>query len=60
VNASTPSVIDGIPTTRAVLRLASRHHVEMPITTAVSEILSGEKAPRQAIAELMTRRLKHE
>lgn len=57
---STPSVIEGIPTTQAVLKLAARHNVEMPITSAVGDILSGAKSPRQAITDLMTRQLKHE
>jgi glycerol-3-phosphate dehydrogenase (NAD(P)+) len=57
---STPGVIEGIPTAQAVLKLAAQHHVEMPITTAVGEILSGAKSPRQAITDLMTRQLKHE
>lgn len=54
IEAST-AVIEGIPTTRAVLELASRHEVEMPITQAVYEILFEEKAPLVAITELMQR-----
>ncbi|MCP4593158.1 MAG: NAD(P)-dependent glycerol-3-phosphate dehydrogenase [bacterium] len=57
---STPSVIEGIPTTESVLELATRHRVEMPITSAVYSVLHGHRTPSQAIDELMTRQLKHE
>jgi glycerol-3-phosphate dehydrogenase (NAD(P)+) len=60
VIASTPSVIEGIPTTRAVLRLAEKHGIEMPITAAVSDVLAGRRPPKEAITALMTRELKHE
>jgi glycerol-3-phosphate dehydrogenase (NAD(P)+) len=50
-----PSVIEGIPTTRAVLALAARHNVEMPITQAVHAVLFEDKAPLDAITELMHR-----
>jgi len=60
VISATESVIEGIPTTRAVLELARRHGVDMPITAAVAAVLSGEKSPRDAITSLMTRELKQE
>lgn len=50
-----PAVIEGIPTTRAVLALADRHGVEMPITRAVYEVLFDNKPPLVAITELMNR-----
>lgn len=49
------SVIEGIPTTRAVIELASRHAVEMPITRGVYEVLFEGKPPLTAITELMSR-----
>lgn len=49
------SVIEGIPTTRAVIELASRHDVEMPITRGVYEVLFEGKPPLTAITELMSR-----
>lgn len=55
VQRDTPSVIEGIPTTRAVLELAKRHDVEMPITQAVHDVLFASKAPLAAISELMNR-----
>jgi len=55
VIARSPSVIEGIPTTRAALRLAARNDVEMPITQAVAEVLFEGKEPLAAITELMNR-----
>jgi glycerol-3-phosphate dehydrogenase (NAD(P)+) len=54
------SVIEGIPTTRAVLELARRCEVEMPITQAVYDVLFNAKSPLTAITELMTRPQKAE
>ncbi len=54
------SVIEGIPTTRAVLELAEQYAVEMPITRAVSAVLFDNVAPLAAISDLMQRPLKPE
>ena len=55
VVAESAAVIEGIPTTRAVLELAERHGVEMPITRAVYQVLFEQKPPLVAITELMNR-----
>lgn len=55
VVAESAAVIEGIPTTRAVLELAARLKVEMPITQAVAAVLFDRKAPLVAITELMNR-----
>ena len=55
VISESPSVVEGIPTTRAVLELAHRHAVEMPITAAVHSVLFDDKPPLDAITELMQR-----
>lgn len=57
VIASTPSVIEGIPTTRSVLELARRHDVEMPIVAAVGAVLFEGRSAGEAIHSLMTRPL---
>ena len=57
---STKSVIEGIPTTKAVVRLARKYGVEMPITQAVHSVLFEGKDVMRAIEDLMTRRLKRE
>ena len=56
----TTAVIEGIPTTRAVLELARRRDVEMPITQAVYDVLFEQKEPLAAITELMNRPPKSE
>ncbi|MCG3127076.1 MAG: Glycerol-3-phosphate dehydrogenase [NAD(P)+] [Phycisphaerae bacterium] len=55
-----PSVIEGIPTTRSVVELAARHQIEMPITQAVHDILFSGKDPLAALTELMSRPPKRE
>ncbi|UCG15789.1 MAG: glycerol-3-phosphate dehydrogenase, partial [Phycisphaerales bacterium] len=57
---STPSVIEGIPTTEAVLELALKHNIEMPITGAVYTVLHGHRTAAEAVHDLMTRQLKPE
>jgi glycerol-3-phosphate dehydrogenase (NAD(P)+) len=52
---SSESVIEGIPTTRSVLKLAEARGVEMPIVQAVYDVLFDHKEPLQAITELMCR-----
>lgn len=58
--AATQSVVEGVPTCRAVLELARRHSVEMPITEAIYAVIHEQKDIRSAIADLMGRQLKGE
>ncbi len=58
--SATESVVEGITTCKSVVALADRYGVEMPITQAVYEVLFENKPVREAIANLMTRRLKAE
>ena len=53
-------VVEGVPTARAVVDLAARHGVEMPITSAVNKVLFDSLDPREAIAQLMSREPKPE
>ena len=53
-------VAEGVGTTAATLALARRHGVEMPIAEQMHAVLDGGRAPRDAIRELMERRLKQE
>jgi glycerol-3-phosphate dehydrogenase (NAD(P)+) len=50
-----PSVAEGVPTTKAVMALAERHHVEMPITAAVHAVLFEGRDVIQALTDLMSR-----
>lgn len=54
------TVAEGVNTARSAVALAERHGVELPITAQVAEILFDDKAPRQAVADLMDRTLKAE
>jgi glycerol-3-phosphate dehydrogenase (NAD(P)+) len=54
------SVAEGVPTTRSVMALARRHHVEMPITEAVHHVLFDDKDVLKALSDLMTREPKPE
>jgi glycerol-3-phosphate dehydrogenase (NAD(P)+) len=48
-------VAEGVLTTKAAVGLARKVMVEMPITEQMHAILQGQKSPRDAIRELMTR-----
>ncbi len=53
-------VAEGVGTTAATLALGRKHGVEMPITEQMNAVLNQDRAPRDAIRELMERRLKQE
>jgi glycerol-3-phosphate dehydrogenase (NAD(P)+) len=53
-------VAEGVRTAISVRALAQRYGVEMPIATAVYEILFAGKSPQQALEELMSRAAKEE
>jgi glycerol-3-phosphate dehydrogenase (NAD(P)+) len=48
-------VVEGVPTTEAVMKLAERYRVEMPITASISRVLFEGLDPLDGIAELMAR-----
>ncbi len=54
------SVAEGVTTTKAVMALAQRHDVEMPITEAVHAVLFEGKDAIHALTDLMTREPKPE
>jgi glycerol-3-phosphate dehydrogenase (NAD(P)+) len=53
-------VAEGVKTTRAVLDLAAKFDVEMPIATHVGRVLYDGLGPREAMLSLMTREAKPE
>jgi glycerol-3-phosphate dehydrogenase (NAD(P)+) len=53
-------VAEGVKTTRAVLDLAERFEVDMPIATHVGNVLYDGLGPREAMLSLMTREAKPE
>jgi len=53
-------VAEGVPTARSTYALAKKYRVEIPIVSAVYEVLFEQKKPQDAIDMLMTRELKAE
>ena len=60
ITAGMRTVAEGIPATGATLKLAARYGLEMPITEQVDLLLHHRKNPRDAVKDLMERRLKEE
>ena len=58
--SATRMVAEGVGSAAAALELAHRAGVEMPITEQVHAVLTAGRATRDAIRELMERRLKQE
>lgn len=58
--AGADSVVEGVETTRAVVQLAQKYRVDMPITAAVGHVLFDGLDPVEAIGRLMSRQLKEE
>jgi glycerol-3-phosphate dehydrogenase (NAD(P)+) len=58
--ASRNSVTEGVATAPALVKLAAREGVDMPICIAVNRVLSGELTPAGAMAALLSRPLKSE
>lgn len=60
VLASTPMVVEGVPTTKAAFFLGEKYGVELPIINKMYRILFENYPPHQAVEELMTRERTHE
>lgn len=52
--------VEGVPTARAVVRIAKEKGIETPIAAAVEKIIDGAWSPQEAVGKLMGRDLKHE
>ncbi len=55
-----PGVVEGVPTTKAVVELAKKFNVEMPITQTVHKVLFEGLDPLEGISQLMNREPKPE
>ncbi len=60
ITSGTPMVAEGVRTSTAVVQLAQRTGVEVPISRQVHEILHLGKPPQAAVSELLARALKAE
>ncbi|MFH0754470.1 MAG: glycerol-3-phosphate dehydrogenase, partial [Candidatus Omnitrophota bacterium] len=54
------SVAEGVVTAKAVYNLARKLKIDMPITTAVYQVIYVHKNPQKAVSGLMNRALKSE
>jgi glycerol-3-phosphate dehydrogenase (NAD(P)+) len=52
--------VEGVTTSRAVIRLAGSHGIDMPVTAMVDALASGRITLESAVAQLMSRPLKQE
>lgn len=55
ITARLGQVAEGVPTAHLADQLARRLAVEMPITTQVAALVAGRRAPRDAVADLLSR-----
>lgn len=53
-------IVEGAHAAPAILALANKHNVEMPITQAVCDLLSCKKSPLEAMYALLERELRSE
>lgn len=58
--ASMQEIAEGVHNTRSVRELAAKVGVEMPITEQMYLVVHEAKDPKQAVVDLMTRRLRRE
>ncbi len=58
--AMTQGIVEGVATCSAVMELARRHNVEMPIAAAIHAVIVEGKSVQAAIHDLMSRRLRAE
>lgn len=58
--AEMSTVAEGVSTAPALLALAEEHRIDLPITEQVNAILNEWKSPREAIRDIMERRLRPE
>ena len=54
------TTVEGVATARAAVDLAERHHIDMPLTRAVADVLAGKTSVEQAMNTLLSRPLKQE
>ena len=55
VTKAMEQVAEGIPTAKSAYSLSQKYRVEMPITTAVYQVLYEGKSPRETVRDLMLR-----
>ena len=51
--SSSSQVAEGVPTAGAVVSLARKYRVQLPVLTAVAQVLNGHLSAAEAVAEIM-------
>lgn len=51
--ASSKQVAEGVPTAGVVVGLARKYRVQLPVLTAVAQVLNGHLSAAEAVAEIM-------
>ena len=51
---------EGVATTRALVKLGDKYHVDLPITNAVDLIINKNENPNKVISDLFLRSIKTE
>ncbi|GAB4817175.1 hypothetical protein N2152v2_004221 [Parachlorella kessleri] len=51
--SSSSQVAEGVPTAGVVVTLARKYRVQLPVLTAVAQVLEGHLSPREAVFEIM-------
>jgi glycerol-3-phosphate dehydrogenase (NAD(P)+) len=60
ITGGTKMVAEGVKNALSISRLAKRKDVEMPITEQMVAVLYEDRSPKEALQELMSRRLRSE
>lgn len=53
IMSSSKQVAEGVPTAGAVVSLARKYRVQLPVLTAVAQVLNGQLSAAEAVAEIM-------
>ncbi len=53
IMSSSSQVAEGVPTAGAVVSLARKYRVQLPVLTAVAQVLNGQLSAAEAVAEIM-------
>ena len=53
-------VVEGLNALPAMIELRDKYNVDMPITTAVADVVAGRLTPQEALEALYARALKAE
>lgn len=53
-------VVEGVRTTEAAYQIAAEQQIEMPITTAIYDVLFNDKDPKEVVGNLMNRTKREE